>query len=111
MARKMKEDRTITDLYCKPADDHQSLHYDLCHADHMKRLIIFSQKLRLKRLCSEKNDLNAHVEDLKIYGFVKGGILIILSRNRLKRPLGSLQMMKIIAKKMNGVPLIVTNLS
>ena len=84
---KIKEGKIITDLYCKPAD---VLHYDSCHADHIKRSIIFSQTLRLKRICSDKNDLNVHV---------KGDILTILIRNRLKRPLDSLQRMKIIVKK------------
>ena len=41
------------------------------------------------------------------HGSVKGDILTILLRNSLKRPLDSLQMMKII-KKVNGVPLVVT---
>ena len=65
---KIKEGRIITDLYCKPADDHQYLHYDSCHADHIKRSIIFSQTLRLKRICSEKSDLNKTLK----HGFVTG---------------------------------------
>ena len=39
---KIKKGRIITDLYCKPTDGHQCLHYDSCHADHIKRSIIFS---------------------------------------------------------------------
>ena len=50
----IKEGRIITDLYCKPTDGHQDLHYDSCHADHIKRLIIFSQTIQLKRIYSEK---------------------------------------------------------
>ena len=69
---KIKESWIITDLYCKPTDGHQYLQYDSCHADHIKRSIIFSQTLRLKRICSAKNDLNVHVEDLKIW-FCKRG--------------------------------------
>ena len=45
-------------------DDNQHLHYDSGQVDHMKRSIIFSQTLQLKRTCSEKKDLNTHVEDL-----------------------------------------------
>ena len=96
---KIKEGRIITDLYCKPTDGHQYLHYDSCHADHIKRSIIFSQTLRLKRMCSEKNDLNMHVEDLKTW-LPKGDILTFVLRNRLKRSLDSLYVMKIIAKKL-----------
>ena len=33
------------------------------------------------------------------YGFVKGDILTILLKNRLKKPLDSLQVMRIIAKE------------
>ena len=64
MVIKIKEGEIITDIYCKTTDDNQYLHYDLCHIDHIKRSIIFSQTLRLKRICSEKKDLNTHVEDL-----------------------------------------------
>ena len=39
----------------------------MIHADHIKRSIIFSQTLRLKRICSEKNDLNTHVQNLEIW--------------------------------------------
>ena len=67
MVIKIKEGRIITNLYCKPTDGHQHLHCDLCHADHIKRSIIFSQTLRLKRMRSEKYDRNVHVEDLKIW--------------------------------------------
>ena len=64
---KIKEGKVITDFYCKPMDGHQYLHYDSCHTDHIKGSIIFSQTLWLKRICSEKNELNVLVEDLKIW--------------------------------------------
>ena len=59
---KLKDGKIVTDLYCKPADNHQYLHYDSCHAEHIKRPIIFSQILRLKRICSQKD---SHVKELK----------------------------------------------
>ena len=62
---KTKEGRIIIDLYCKPKDGPQYLHYNSCQADHRKRLIIFSQKLQLKGICSEKNTCLKYV-------FVKG---------------------------------------
>ena len=61
MVIKLKGGRIITDLYCKPPDGHQYLHYDSCHADHIKRSIMYSQTLQLKRIYSEKNDLNVHI--------------------------------------------------
>ena len=67
---KIEKGRIITHLYCKSTDGHQYLHYDLGHADHIKTSVIFSQTLRFKRICFEKNDLNVRVEDLKT-GFRK----------------------------------------
>ena len=62
---KIKKGRIIADLCCKPTDDNQYFHYDSCPADHIKRSIAYSQTLRLKRICSKRNDLITHVEDLK----------------------------------------------
>ena len=44
---------------------HQYFHYDLCHAEHIKRSIAFSQALRLKIKMLWKNDLDSNVENLK----------------------------------------------
>ena len=33
----------ITNLYCKPTDGHQYLHFESCHPSHTKSSIIFSQ--------------------------------------------------------------------
>ena len=62
---KITEGRIIANLYCKPTDGHHYFHYGSCNADHIKKSIIFSQTLQLKRMCSEKNDLNVDLEDLK----------------------------------------------
>ena len=96
---KIKEGRIITDLYRKPTDGHQYLHYDSCHADHIKRLIIFSQTLRLKRICSEKNGPNVHVEDLKIWFLIK---------EQVERALRVTLSDKSNSTIVNGVPLVVT---
>ena len=55
----------ITDLYCKPTDGHQYLHYESCHGSHTKSSIIFSQALRIRRNCRKKSDLVANVGKLK----------------------------------------------
>ena len=104
---KVKEGRLITDLYCKPTDGHQYLHYDSCHADHIKRSIIFSQTLRLKRICSEKNDLNVHVEDLKTW-FRKRGYPDYLIKEQAERALLVTPSDENKSKKENGVLLVVT---
>ena len=62
---KIKNGRLSTDLYSKPVDSHQYLHYNSCHPEHIKKSIIYSQTLRLRRRCSERKDLKSHVRDLK----------------------------------------------
>ena len=48
----------ITNLYSKPTDGHQYLLFESCHPSHTKSSIIFSQALRMRRICSKKsNDL------------------------------------------------------
>ena len=104
---KIKEGRIITNLYCKPMDGHQYLHYDSCHADHIKRSTIFSQTLPLKRICSEKNDLNAHVEHLKLC-FRKREYPGNLIKEQVEEVLRLIPGDEIISKKVNVVPLQVT---
>ena len=55
----------ITNLYCKATDGHQYLYVESCHPSHTKSSIIFSQALRMRRICSKKSDLVANVGKLK----------------------------------------------
>ena len=107
MVIKIKEGRIITGLYCKPTDGHQYLYYDSCHADHIKRSITFSQKLRLRRICFEKNDLNVHVEDLKIW-FRKMGYPDCLVKEQVERALRVTPSDENTSIKVNGISLVVT---
>ena len=56
---KIKEGKITANLFCKPRDGNQYLHYDSCHTEHIKRSIVFNQTLRLKRACCEKRDLDS----------------------------------------------------
>ena len=67
---KIKDGKITTNFFCKPTDGHQYLHYD--HAEHIKRSIIFSQTLQLKRICSEKTDFDGNVENLSEWFRKKG---------------------------------------
>ena len=107
MVIKIKEGKIITDLYCKPTDSNQYLHYDSWHADHTKRSIIFSQTLWLKRTCSEKNDPNVHVEDLKTW-FRKRGYPDSLTKEQVEKALRLTPGDQNNSNKVNGVPLVVT---
>ena len=107
---KLTDGKIVTDLYCKPTDSHQYLHYDSCHAEHIKRSIIFSQTLRLKRICSQKSDLDSHVKELKIW-FSKRGYLVKVISEQVN---GALRSKENVKEKdgqhmeENGVPLVLT---
>ena len=62
---KKEKDKFVTDLYCKATDCHQYLHYDSCFPDHLKKLSIYGQGLRIKCLCSDGHKLQKHLEILK----------------------------------------------
>ena len=61
----IKNGRLGTDICSKLVDSYQYLHYNSCHEEHIKKIIICSQTLRLRKICSERKDLKSHVEDLK----------------------------------------------
>ena len=55
----------ITSFYCKRTDGHQYLDFESYHPSHTKSSVIFSQALRMKRICSKKRDLVSNVGKLK----------------------------------------------
>ena len=77
------------------------------NADHIKRSIIFSQTLRLKRICPEKDGLNVHVEDLKTW-FRKREYPDYLMKEQVEKALRLTPSDENSRKEVNGVPLVVT---
>ena len=49
----------------KPTDRHQYLHHTSVHPNHAKQSIVYSQALRLSRICSYKNDFEKHLDEIK----------------------------------------------
>ena len=68
------DNRLLTELYIKSTDRHQYLHYSSSHSDYNKKLIIYSQTLRLSRLCTKETDFIQHKNEMKS-SFLKGGYL------------------------------------
>ena len=62
---RVNHDEFIANIYCKPTDSHQYLHFESCHPSHTKSSIIFSQALRMRRICSKKSDPVTNVGKLK----------------------------------------------
>ena len=56
----------------KPTDHYQYLHYLSSHPEHTKRSIVYSQTLRVNRLCSLEKDFNYHKLNMKEW-FIKRG--------------------------------------
>ncbi len=61
-----------TDLYVKPTDSHNYLHYDSAHPQHCKCSLPYSQFLRVRRICSRLEDFKRHCIELK-YHFLRRG--------------------------------------
>ena len=59
-------------MYTKPTDKHQYLHTKSCHPRHCKTAIPFSQALRLRRICSEQDNLVIRSQELKQYLMKRG---------------------------------------
>ena len=64
--------KLTTDLHEKPTDRHQYLHYTSGHPNHTKQSIVYSQTLRLSRICSYKNDFEKNLEEMKSWFWVRG---------------------------------------
>ena len=88
VAIKLTNGKIVTDLYYKPTDSYQYLHHDSCHAEHIKRSIIFSQTLRLDRICSQKSYVDSHVKELKNW-FSKRGYQAKVISEQVNRALRS----------------------
>ena len=53
-----------TDVFIKPTDSHQYLHYSSCHPGACKRSIPFAQAMRLRRICSKSCFFEKRVGEL-----------------------------------------------
>ena len=63
----IKNGKVETDLHVKPTSKHQYLHTKSCHPKHCKTAIPYSQALRIKRICSERENLSLRTEQLKYH--------------------------------------------
>ena len=66
------ENKLTTALYVKPTDTHQYLEYTSSHPEHTKKSIVYSQTLRLRRICSFETDFLKRKNEMKSW-FLKRG--------------------------------------
>ena len=105
---KIKNGRLSTNLYTKPVDSHQSLQCNSCHAEHIKKFIIYSQTSMLRRICSKRKYFKFHVKDLKGW-FLWRGYSQILGEEQVDKAFRFPLEHDTQQNKMeNGIPLVVT---
>ena len=71
---KLNEGKISTDLCIEYTDRHQYLYFTSWQSNHTKRSILYSQGLRVKRICSEKEDFLKLMREMKLL-FLKRAIL------------------------------------
>ena len=59
----LKNGKIKIDLYIKPTDTHQYLHFSSCHPYHCKKGIPYSQTLHLNRICSDSRSFDRRCND------------------------------------------------
>ena len=64
--------KVATDLYVKATDNHQYLHSSSCHPYHYKKVIPYSQALRLNRICSDPISFDRRCNDLEKWLIERG---------------------------------------
>ena len=102
----LSKNKLSTDLHIKPTDCHQYLHYSSGHPEHTKRSIVYSQLLRVSRICSRENDFNRHKSNMKIW-FQKRGYPENIIENEMKK-VNFPSCIKVQRKKSKGIPFVVT---
>jgi len=63
----IQDKKLCTQLYSKPTDAHLYLRTDSCHPQHTFNSIPYSQALRIKRICSNPDDTNIHLQSLSTH--------------------------------------------
>ena len=61
---KLRSNSISTSVFYKPTDNHQYLHFSSSHPLSLKKSIVFSQCLRLKRICSDPIDYKDSISRL-----------------------------------------------
>ena len=95
-----------TDLYIKPTDGHQYLHYKSSHPEHIKNSIPYSQALRLSRICSSEKDFKGHVDRMKVWFLARDYPENVVNEQINKVVFGKNQPSR--KNSENGVPFVVT---
>ena len=64
-----EQNKLLTNVYCKPTDRRNFLHYTSAHPRSLIKSIPYSQALHLKKICAETSELSKNLQVLKESGF------------------------------------------
>ena len=107
---KDEQGKLATKLYTKPTDRQAFLHKHSSHPNHMKKSIPYGQALRLKRICSNQNEYDEAIQQLKTK-LISRGYKIEEIEEQLKR-VSSLKREDLLTYKekerMTKIPFITT---
>ena len=59
-------------MHVKSTDRHKYLHYTSSHPEHTKRSIVFSQSLRVSRICSQAENFRKHTTEMRSWFYKRG---------------------------------------
>ena len=68
----INESKLLTKLYKKPTDRSAYLHNQSYHPNHLKKNIPYGQAIRIKRFCSQNEDYQTALHEMK-EAFIKRG--------------------------------------
>ena len=103
---KLSQGKLETDLHIELTNRQHYAHYSSSHPGHTIRSIVYSQTLRVSRICSHEADFKKHTEEMKSW-FLKRGY----PNNVIQKEKKKVKFSKISSTKKDntkGVPLVVT---
>ena len=103
---KLKQDKIKTDLHVKSTDRHHYLHDTSSHPEHIKRSIVFSQGLRVSRICSLAEDFRKHTTEMRSWFYKRGYPKELVEKEMRKVKLSGYTRRNKREKK--GVPFVIT---
>ena len=108
------DNKLETDLFCKPTDCHQFLHFTPANPFRNEKPVVYSQSLRIKRLCSSPLNFQKHLENLKTWKlerFCKRRYpqKVLDAQIRIVSEKNLIELFERPNRKETGVPLVVTD--
>ena len=97
-----------TERFVKSTDHHLFLHYTSSNPEHTKRFTVFSQALRISRICSCESDFLRHLGNMKSWFLERGYPSDLVESETEKVKFTPNVNNKNIGKSVKGIPFVLT---